>query len=141
MARETKGVEHTVAIAGQSMLLGANAPNFGAMYVMLDDFHERTATDLSGDAIAAALQRRFQTEIKEAMVNVFGAPPVDGLGTAGGFKMVVEDRGDNRLAALQSPGEKIVEGGNRNGAVQGLFCSFRADTPWLFLDIDRDQAR
>ena len=42
LAHKTPGVKDTVAIAGQSILLGANAPNFGAMYVMLDDFHQRT---------------------------------------------------------------------------------------------------
>ena len=60
IARGTPGVKHTVAIAGQSILLGANAPNFGAMYVMLDDFHRRAASGLSGDAIAAELQTKFQ---------------------------------------------------------------------------------
>ena len=56
IARETPGVKHTVAIAGQSILLNANAPNFGSMFVMLDDFHDRTEPELSGDAIAARLQ-------------------------------------------------------------------------------------
>ena len=56
IAGKTEGVKHTVAIAGQSILLGANAPNFGAMYVMLDDFHERARPpELSGEAIAATL--------------------------------------------------------------------------------------
>ena len=59
IAGETPGVKHTVAIAGQSLLLGANAPNFGAMYVMLDDFHERAHAGRSSDAIAAQLQEKF----------------------------------------------------------------------------------
>src|SRR5208283_3855725 len=138
---KTAGVKHTVAIAGQSILLGANAPNFGAMYVMLDDFHRRAARGLSGELIAAQLQADFQQEIKDGLVNVLGAPPIDGLGTAGGFKIIVEDRGDNGLPALQTVGEKIVDDGSRIPLLQGLFSSFRADTPWLFLDIDRTQAK
>ncbi len=148
IAGKTEGVKHTVAIAGQSILLGANAPNFGAMYVMLDDFHERRGTwysgsrGLSGEAIAATLQARFREEIKDGLVGVFGAPPVDGLGTAGGFKIIIEDRGDVGLAALQEVGEKIVDhAGSEGTGLQGLFSSFRADTPWLFLDIDREQAK
>ena len=90
-----------MAIAGQSILLGANAPNFGAMFVMLKDFHERTGKGLSADVIARRLQQQFQTEIQGGLVNIFGAPPVDGLGTAGGFKIILEDRGDNGLGALQ----------------------------------------
>ena len=141
IATRSPGVKHTVAIAGQSILLGANAPNFGAMYVMLDDFHHRTAQGLSGDAIAATLQSQFQEEIKDGLVNVFGAPPVDGLGTAGGFKIVIEDRGDSGLTALQRVGEDIVTRGDLIPGLQGLFSSFRADTPWLYLDIDRTQAK
>jgi len=109
---------------------------------MLDDFHERSARGLSGEAIAATLQAKFQEKIKDGLVGVFGAPPVDGLGTAGGFKIIIEDRGDIGLASLQEVGEKIVaHAGSDATGLQGLFSSFRADTPWLFLDIDRDQAK
>ena len=67
IALHTPGVKHTVAVAGQSILLNANAPNFGAMYVMLDDFHERAAKGLSGDAIAAQLESRpFKNKSRSA---------------------------------------------------------------------------
>ena len=141
LAGQSEGVAHTVAVAGQSILLNANAPNFGAMYVMLKDFHERTAAGLSGDVIAAELQEKFQREVPEGIVNVFGAPPVDGLGTAGGFKIIVEDRGDSGLEALEAAGEKVVVAGDQSGKLQGLFTSFRANTPWLYLDVDRAQAK
>ncbi len=139
VALKTPGVKHTVAIAGQSILLNANAPNFGAMYVMLEDFHARTAHDLGGEAISGRLQEALQHEIIEGLVNVFGAPPVEGLGTAGGFKVVIEDRGDNGLQAIQQVAERTVAEGNHTDGLQGLFTSFRANTPWLFLDIDRDK--
>ncbi len=141
IARNTPGVSHTVAVSGQSLLLNANAPNFGAMYVMLDEFHHRTGHDLSGDAIAAKLHDRFRDEISDADINVFGAPPVDGLGTAGGFKIVVEDRGDTGPEELQHVAERAVADANRSGEIQGLFTSFRTNTPWLFLDIDRVQTK
>jgi multidrug efflux pump subunit AcrB len=141
IARETPGVRHTVAISGQSILLNANAPNFGALYLMLDDFEHRTRDDLSGDAIAATLQKRFDKEVPEARVHVFGAAPVEGLGTAGGFKIVVQDRGDGTLPALQKAADKVVAEGSADPALQGLFTSFRADTPWVELDIDRVQAK
>ncbi len=141
LAHKNPGVKDTVAIAGQSILLGANAPNFGAMYVMLDDFHHRAAGGLSGETIAAQLQADFRQEIKDGLVNVLGAPPIDGLGTAGGFKIIVEDRGDNGLPALQRVGEKIVDDARGIPALAGLFSSFRADTPWLSLDVDRTQAK
>jgi multidrug efflux pump len=140
IAGKTPGVKHTVAIAGQSLLLGANAPNFGAMYVMLDDFRQRTHRDLSAEAISARLLAELHAEIPEGVINVFGAPPVDGLGTAGGFKLMVEDHGDSGLVALQDASQKVVDAGNHTNQLHGLFCSFRADTPWLYLDIDRTHA-
>ena len=139
IALKEEGVHHTVAIAGQSILLNANAPNYGAMYVMLEDFHHRTKPELQGEAISAKLQATLQHEIIEGLVNVFAAPPVEGLGTAGGFKLVIEDRGDSGMPALQEQAEKSVAEGSGSEALTGLFTSFRANTPWLFLNIDRDK--
>jgi multidrug efflux pump len=141
LALETPGVKHTVAVAGQSLLLNANAPNFGAMFVMLDDFRNRTDHELSGDAIAVRLQRELQKEIGDGLVNVFGAPPLEGLGTAGGFKIVLEDRGDLGLKPLQDAADDVVAAGRKNIHLHDLYTSFRANTPWLYLDIDRVQAR
>jgi multidrug efflux pump subunit AcrB len=135
------GVKHTVAIAGQSILLGANSPNFGAVYIMLDEFHHRTSHELSGDAIAEKLQEACRDEVSEGVVNVFGAPPVDGLGTAGGFKIIVEDRGDQGAAELQKVADEVVRKSNSGIGLQGGFTSFRANTPWLYLDIDRAAAQ
>ncbi len=77
IARKTKGVKNTVAISGQSLLLNANAPNYGALYVMLDEFEHRTKPGLSGDEIAATLQRRFDERI-------FGGDGEHLRGAAGG---------------------------------------------------------
>jgi multidrug efflux pump subunit AcrB len=141
LAGDMPGVKHTVAVSGQSLLLNANAPNFGSMYVMLDDFHHREDSQLSGDAIAARLQEKLQDNVTEAVVHVFGAPPVEGLGTAGGFKIMIEDRGATGAEALQGTAEKTVVRGNETNGLEGLFTSYRANTPWLYLDIDRVQAR
>ncbi len=137
IALKTPGVKHTVAIAGQSILLGANAPNFGALYLMLDDFHHRTGPGLSGEAIAARLQGVLQESIRDGLVQVFEAPAVEGLGTAGGFKIMIEDRTDSGLAALQEETKNVLERGARQVGLRDLFTSFRANTPWLFIDIDR----
>ena len=141
IAAKVPGVKHTVAIAGQSILLGATAPNFGAMYVMLDDFHHRAKEGLTGDAVAANLQAEMQHAVSDGVINIFGAPPVDGLGTASGFKIVIEDRGDSGSVALQEVSDHIVTGARTSSELQDLFCSFRANSPWLYLDIDRAAAK
>ena len=89
IAEETEGVDHTVGIAGQSLLIGANAPNLGSVNIILKPFEERIKKGLTSDYISAKITQRCRKEIPSAMVNLFGPPPVDGLGTAGGFKMMI----------------------------------------------------
>jgi multidrug efflux pump len=107
------------------------------MYVLLQEFAQRRGPGLTADAIAAALEKRCQREVPGALVSAFGAPPIDGLGTTGGFKMTVEDRGNLGQDELQRVSDAIVSRGNRTPGLQGLFSSSRTNTPWLHLDIYR----
>jgi multidrug efflux pump len=137
LARNMPGVAHTVGVSGQSLLLNANAPNLGSMYIMLKEFSHRRGPRLTADAIAADLTERCQSEVRGAIVSAFGAPPIDGLGTTGGFKLIIEDRGNLGLDYLQRVSDQIVERGNETPGLRGLFNSSRANTPWLYLQIDR----
>ena len=137
LARSMPGVAHTVGVSGQSLLLNANAPNLGSMYIMLKEFSHRRGPKLTADAIAADLTERCQNEVRGAIVSAFGAPPIDGLGTTGGFKLIIEDRGNLGLDYLQRVSDQIVERGNETPGLRGLFNSSRANTPWLYLQIDR----
>ncbi len=141
IARETPGVKHTVSVSGQSILLGANAPNFGTLYVLLDEFPNRRAHDLGADAIASRLQSEFNARLPAARVNVFGAPAVDGLGTAGGFKLVIEDPGATDPAELERVGKAVADAAGDGSELRDTFSGFRADTPWLYLEIDRVSAQ
>ncbi len=136
---EIPGVQHTVAIAGQSLLLGANAPNLGSMNVMLKEFTQRRGAEQTGEAIAQRIRQLCSKEIRDAVVSVYGAPPIDGLGTAGGFKVMIEDRGPIGPAALQETVDRIIATGSREPELRGLFTSMRNNTPWLYMDIDRDK--
>jgi multidrug efflux pump subunit AcrB len=136
IALDTPGVKHTVAIAGRSLILNANAPNLGSMYVLLEEFGQR-GPGLSADDIAAEITQRCHEKVRGATVAAFGAPPVEGLGTTGGFKLIIEDRGNLGQRELQRISEKITARGNRTDGLQGLYNSARADSPWLYLEIDR----
>jgi multidrug efflux pump subunit AcrB len=131
------GVAHTVGVSGQSLILGANSPNLGSMYVMLDDFDKRHDRKFSADAIADRIREACAEEVEDAIVSTFGGPPVDGLGTTGGFKLIIEDRGNLGLAELQRVSDLIVGQGNDTEGLTGLGHSLRANTPWLYLNIDR----
>ena len=105
-------------MAGESILLSANAPNFGSMFVILDPFDKRREPDRYDEAIAQRLQRLCYMKIPEAVVSVFGAPPVDGLGTAAGFKLMVEDRGNSGSRALQEATDALIEPGQPRSALR-----------------------
>ena len=137
IAKQTPGVAHRVGVAGQSLLLNSNGSNFGSMYVVLDEFHHRESPELRGDAIAARLRRELFVHIQDAQIAVFGAPPIDGLGNAGGFKLMIEDRGGAGIEQLQGAVDDLAEKGNRTPGLVGLFTMFRADTPQFYIDIDR----
>jgi multidrug efflux pump len=137
VARQTPGVAHTVGVSGQSLILNANAPNLGSLYVLLDEFDRRRGENLSAAAIADQLQDRCRKEVRGAMVKAFGAPPIDGLGTTGGFKLIIEDRGNLGMSELQRVSDEVVARGNKTPGLTGLFNSSGANTPWLYLDIDR----
>jgi multidrug efflux pump len=140
LLRETHGVGHTVGISGQSFVLGANGPNCGSLFVVLEDFEHRHDPALHAERLAGRLRQHLGREIQDAAIGVFGAPPVDGLGNAGGFKLMLQDRGDQGLPALQAQAEHLAE---RMRQVPGyaLFTMFRASTPQLFVDIDRAKAK
>jgi multidrug efflux pump len=141
IAKETPGVGHTLSIPGQSILLNAVSSNFGSMFVVLKPFHDRHGAQEYADAIAAQIRKRCYDEIEEARVSIFGAPPVDGLGMAGGFKLMVQDRGGGSLDVLQGQADNLAEEGNKQPGLVGLFNGFRANTPQLYVDIDRTKCK
>ena len=141
IALETPGVAHTISSRGRSSVLNAVGSNLGSIFVPLKPFAQRRDPALRGDAIAAALRRRLRREVPEARVNVFGAPAVDGLGTAGGFKLMVEATGEVNFDALQAQADKLAAEGNRQPGLVGLFNSFRARTPQLYVDVDRTKVK
>ncbi len=141
IARESPGVAHTISLPGYSILNATNISNLGGMFVILKPFEERKGDPTrSAPAVAADLRRKFGG-VQEAVVAVFGAPPVDGLGNTGGFKLQIQDRGDAGIAALQESIEAVVTEGNARPGLVGLFSGFRANQPQIFVDLDRTQAK
>jgi multidrug efflux pump len=141
IALETPGVDHTVAIPGMSFVLNASSPNYSSMFVILKPFQERKGEELSGEAILKQLRVRLKREIPEAQVLVFGAPAVRGLGNAGGFKLMVKSTGDVNYAALQAQADNLAAKANKLPGVVGVFNGFRASTPQLYVDVDRQKVK
>jgi multidrug efflux pump len=140
LARTTPGVQHVIGLPGYSVLTSNNISNVGGGFIILAPFHDRIAAGQSGPLVLAELRKRFRT-IVEAQVVAFGAPPVEGLGTTGGFKIQIQDRADAGFAALEGAVANVAEKGNAQPGLVGLFSSFRAKQPQLYLQVDRTKAK
>jgi multidrug efflux pump len=130
-----RGVLKTLGVSGQSLITNASAPNLGSMYILLKNFPDRPG--LSADEVRAELLERCKKEVPEAEMAAFGGPPIDGLGTTGGFKLIIENRGNLGAEELDKVTSNIIDEGNSSGLLRDLFSTSRADTPWLNLDLDR----
>jgi multidrug efflux pump len=141
IAMETKGIAHVIAVPGYSTLLSTNISNLGGMFVILAPFEERKERpELHGSRIAAVLRDKFN-DFQEATIGVFGAPPVEGLGSTGGIKLQVQDKRDAGLRALQGTIQATADAGQRQPGIAALFSTFSVTQPQIFVEIDREKAK
>src|SRR2546425_2426657 len=134
------GVQDAVAFPGLSISGFSVAPNAGIVFFCLKPFEERKAPNLSGPAIAGALNRQFAA-IQDAFVLAVPPPPVMGLGTIGGFKLYVEDRADLGYDALFRTTQALMGKGYQTPGLAGMFSTFTVNVPQLDADIDRVKAK
>jgi multidrug efflux pump len=137
---KTPGVAHTMAIPGISFVANVNSSNYGSMFIVLKPFHERRHEGLTDQVILSEIRKRLR-EVPDGRILVFGAPAVRGLGSAGGFRLMVEATGDANYDQLQAQADKLALHGNQQPGLVGVFNSFRARTPQLYADIDRTKVR
>jgi multidrug efflux pump len=134
------GVQATLGFPGQSINDFTNAVNTGLVFIPLKPFDERTTPELQASAIAAEVNQRLGA-IKEAFIMVFPPPPVNGLGTTGGFKMMIEDRGNLGYDALFDATQALVAKANTVPELAGVFSGYQINVPQLFADVDRVKAK
>jgi len=138
---ETEGVKHVNAYAGFSILSGASQSNVATLFARLDGFDQRAGhPELHADALVKSLTRRL-AQIESAHIAVFAPPPIRGMSSVGGFKLQIQDRSNAGIAALQSTVGDLLAKGNQQPGLAGLFTTFRAGVPQLFLDVDRTRAK
>ncbi|MFN0314334.1 MAG: efflux RND transporter permease subunit [Burkholderiales bacterium] len=134
------GVAHSVAFPGLSISGFSNAPNSGIVFFTLKNFEERKG--LTGVQIAGALNQKLQV-IEDGIVFVLQPPPILGLGTSGGFKMMVEDRASLGHDELYRITDELMNKARASGVINpyATFSSFQINVPQLYADIDRAKAK
>ncbi len=137
---EIPGVADTISISGYSLLSGNAGSNIGFSVVVLKPWSERKTEELSVAGIVKKLQSKFST-VQQAIVFPFTPPPIDGLGSAGGFQMEVQDRGGVGYTELQATAQDLVAAGESQSGLTALNTTFRANVPQLFADVNRTKAK
>jgi len=139
IALKEPGVESAVSFPGLSINGFINSSSAGIVFVTLKPFSERTSPDLSGFAIAQKLQGKY-AGVKDAFIAIFPPPPVQGLGTIGGFKLQVEDRTDQGYEALDAAMKAVLAKARMAPELAGVFSSYKISVPQLYADLDRTKA-
>ena len=139
IALKEPGVQSAVSFPGLSINGFINSPSAGIVFVTLKPFEQRNSSALSGIAIAQKLQAKYST-IGNAIIAIFPPPPVNGLGTIGGFKLDIEDRTDQGDVALNRAMSDVEQKAAKDPALAGVFSSFNIGVPQLYADINRTQA-
>jgi multidrug efflux pump len=139
IALKDPAVEGAVAFPGLSINGFINSPSAGIVFETLKPFDQRGPAD-SGMAVAQRLQAKF-AGVNDAIIAIFPPPPVQGLGTIGGFKLQVEDRTDLGDAALAKVMAQIQMRAAKEPALQGVFSNFSIGVPQLFARLDRTKAQ
>ena len=117
-----------------------NSPNSGIVFATLKPSEERKSRELSANAIAADLNKQYSS-IQEAFIAIFPPPPVQGLGTIGGFKLYVEDRSGLGLDSLYKETTATIHKGYQTKELAGLFSSFDVNVPQIDSHVDREKAK
>ncbi|MGE7368522.1 efflux RND transporter permease subunit [Neorhizobium sp. NPDC001467] len=139
IALKQPGVKHAIAFPGLNINGFTNGSNSGVVFAVLDDFENRKTKELSGDGIAMALNGQY-AGIKDAFIAIFSPPPVNGLGTTGGFKLQIEDRSGYGYQTLDEATKAVIAKAYQTPELAGIFSSYQINVPQLYADLDRAKA-
>nr|WP_298108019.1 efflux RND transporter permease subunit [uncultured Pseudomonas sp.] len=142
IAGKHPGVENTIAFPGLSINGFTNSPNSGIVFVALKDFDQRKDESMSAGAIAAELNGQFGS-IQEAYLAIFPPPPVQGLGTIGGFRLQVQDRGNLGYDELYLQTQNVIAKARQLPELDpmSVFTSYQVNVPQIDAAIDREKAK
>jgi multidrug efflux pump len=142
MAKETPGVDHVIGFSGLSVQGFVNLSNAAVLFFPLKPFDERTTKNLSAGAIAGALNKKFSV-IQDAVIFAVPPPPVQGLGTTGGFKLFLQDRGAHGYDELARVTAEVLNKARQQHELNpyATYTTFQNSVPQLYADVDRVKAK
>jgi hydrophobe/amphiphile efflux-1 (HAE1) family protein len=135
----TPGIEHVAPFAGLDATTFTIASNAGTIFSVLPSLNNHEVKGLTAATVLADLRKRLSV-IQDAYVLTIPPPPVQGIGNAGGFKMMLQDRAGLGSDALAQAAQKLVAAANKDPNFAGVFTLFGTSAPSIYADIDRERA-
>ncbi|HEY7640790.1 MAG TPA: efflux RND transporter permease subunit [Steroidobacteraceae bacterium] len=140
IALQVPGVHDAVQFPGLSIAGFTNSPNSAIVFFALDSFEDRNSSELYGLNIAKQLNMKLSA-IQEAQIVVFPPPPVQGLGTIGGFKLQLEDRADLGYDELYQATQAVLAKARQAPELTGMFSNYEVSVPQISADVNRVKAK
>lgn len=135
----TPGIENAVAFVGFDGATFTNAPNTGVVFATLRPFEERARAGLTANGILQNLQRQMAAD-PDALVLVLPPPSVPGIGTGGGFKLMIQDRAGRGARELERAVHAVMGAASQTPGLAFAFSLYNTSTPQIRADIDRTRA-
>ena len=136
---KTRGIEHVAPFAGLDATTFTVSSNAGTIFSGLPSLYNHELPGVTAASVLADLRQRLAV-IKEAYVLTIPPPPVQGLGSSGGFKMMLEDRAGLGSKAVEAAAQALVAAASKDPAIAGAFTLFNTGSPSVYADIDREKA-
>ncbi|HTO32033.1 MAG TPA: multidrug efflux RND transporter permease subunit [Pararhizobium sp.] len=141
MVRKTEGVAGVMSVVGYSLLDGQVKSNSGLLVITLKPFADRPTVELSVNSLIAKLTSELQAQVRDANIIVYNLPPIIGLGTGSGFEYQLLNLTGGGAADIAQAARGLVFAANQDPALARVFTTYAANTPQLYLDIDREKVQ
>jgi hydrophobic/amphiphilic exporter-1 (mainly G- bacteria), HAE1 family len=139
MLTHTRGVQSFSGISGFSLLSNTSASYTGFYFLQLEPWHDRRTEELSAQGLMRTLNKRMASEIPEAIGFAFGPPAIPGLGTAGGFTFMLQDRSGGTVTQLSEMLDKLALAARKRPEIASVVSTFRPSVPQLYVEVDQDR--
>ena len=140
MMNATKGVSNVISVCGYSLLSGTSSSNTGFAIAVLDNWSDRKKSELIAVNIIKKMNKDFD-KIPNAQVFAYDLPPIQGLGSGGGFEFVIQDTRGNDPKKLAEVLERTIYKAKQSPVISTAFSTYEADVPQIFLNVDRKKAK
>ena len=139
IALATPGVKHCTTVAGFSLLSFSRNTYSAFLWLSLKDWGERTKPEEKLDVIRAHLNQKL-SRLPGAIAFAFPPPAIQGVGTAGGFTFILEDRAGKDISFLSANVAKFMEAARKRPEIASVNTTFLPSVPQLYVNVDRDKA-